>query len=116
MKTYQGSCHCGAVKYEVQTDLAHVMDCNCSMCGRRGSVLTFVPATQFKLLSGEGNLQEYKFNKQVIQHLFCKTCGIASFSRGKKPDGTPTVAINLRCVPEVDISTLSVHHFDGKRI
>src|SRR5256885_231583 len=98
MKTYQGSCHCGVVKYEVQTDLSRVMDCNCSHCSRKGVVLTFVPAPQFKLLSGEGDLTEYQFNKHVIRHLFCKHCGVQSFARGKMPDGTPTVAINLRCV------------------
>jgi hypothetical protein len=114
MKTYQGSCHCGAVKYEFTSDLSKAIDCNCSMCGRRGSVLTFVPASQFKLLSGEGNLQEYKFNKQVIQHLFCKTCGIASFSRGKMRDGSAIAAVNLRCVPEVDLGTLQIQHVDGK--
>ena len=115
MKMYQGSCHCGAVKFEFAGDFSKVIDCNCSMCGRRGSVLTFVPASQFTLLSGEGNLQEYKFNKQVIQHLFCKTCGIASFSRAKMPDGSPIAAVNLRCVPEVDLGTLQIQHVDGKR-
>jgi hypothetical protein len=51
----------------------------------------------------------------VIQHLFCKHCGIAAFSYGKMPDGTPIAAVNLRCVPEVDISKLEIHHADGKR-
>jgi len=114
-KKYEGSCHCGAVKFEVTLDFSKVIDCNCSMCGRKGSVLTFPPRSQFKLLSGEQDLTEYRFNRNVIQHLFCKHCGIAAFSYGKMPDGTPIAAVNLRCVPEVDISKLSIQHVDGKR-
>ena len=115
-RTYQGSCHCGAVQFEVTTDLGKVIDCNCSRCGRTGAVLTFVPTTQFKLKQGEGDLTEYRFNKQVIAHLFCKLCGIQPIGRGKMPDGTPIVAVNLRCVPEIDVTKLSVHHFDGKNM
>ena len=115
-RTYQGSCHCGAVQFEVTTDLAKVMDCNCSRCGRTGAVLTFVPAGQFKLAKGEADLTEYRFNKKVIAHLFCKHCGIQPMARGKMRDGTPTVGINLRCVPEIDVTKLDVQHFDGKNL
>ena len=114
MKTYTGSCHCKAVTYEVSTDLANVISCNCSRCHMLGALLTFVPASDFRLLSGEENLQEYRFNKQVIEHLFCKTCGIQSFSRGSRPDGIKMVAINLRCVEGVDPGELSATPFDGK--
>ena len=62
----EGGCHCGKVRYQVATDLAKVMSCNCSICSKHGLILTFVPEAQFKLLSGEGELQEYLFNKQVI--------------------------------------------------
>jgi len=52
------------------------------MCGRAGTLLTFVPATQFNLLSGEPALTDYQFNRHAIHHLFCKVCGIKSFARG----------------------------------
>jgi hypothetical protein len=98
----------------VTADLAHpVIACNCSMCGRSGTLLTFVPAAKFKLLSGESELTDYQFGKKHIHHLFCKTCGIKSFARGQGKDG-PTVAINARCLDDVDPSKLSVTHHDGK--
>jgi hypothetical protein len=114
--TYSGSCHCGRVKYEVTTDLAKgpVIACNCSMCGRKGTLLTFVGAGQFKLLEGEDALTDYQFNKHVIHHLFCSTCGITSFCRGTNREGRPMVAINVRCLEGVEPSALPVTHFDGR--
>jgi|SRR5581483_3384889 len=113
-KTYAGGCHCGKVRYQVTLDLSHpVISCNCSMCGRAGTLLTFVPAGQFKLLSGEDSLTDYVFNHHVIHHLFCKVCGIKSFARGSGKDG-PTVAINARCLDDVDLGKLNVKPFDGK--
>jgi hypothetical protein len=113
-KTHSGGCHCGKVRYEVTIDLgAPVISCNCSMCGRSGTLLSFVPASQFKLLSGEDVLTDYQFNKHVIHHLFCRVCGIKSFARGAGPKG-PTVAINTRCLDEVDVGKLNVQPFEGK--
>jgi len=112
--TYQGSCHCGKVRYEVTTDLASVIACNCSMCSRAGTLLTFVPAEQFKLLSGEDNLTNYKFNKHVIHHVFCSTCGIKSFARGVGQGGKEMRAINVRCLDGVDLDSLAIKKVDGK--
>jgi len=115
LTTYTGGCHCGAVRYQVQMNLGNpAIGCNCSMCGRAGSLLSFVPVSQFKLLSGEDALTDYQFNKKVIHHLFCDTCGIKSFARGAKPDGTAMVAINVRCLDGVDIDQLKVTNYDGK--
>ncbi len=114
MKTYTGSCHCGAVRYEVTTDLACTITCNCSICSRAGWVLNFVPAESFKLVQGEENLTSYKFNKNIIDHLFCKTCGIHSFGRGVDKDGNATAAINVRCLENVDLKSLTPFEFDGK--
>lgn len=80
MKHYTGSCHCGLVQYEVDVDLEKpVIECNCSHCERKGFLLSFTARENFKLLSGEENLTEYKFNKNVISHLFCNTCGVQCF-------------------------------------
>jgi len=114
LKSYAGGCQCGRVRYEVQLDLgAPVTSCNCSMCGRSGTLLTFVPAGQFKLLSGEDSLTDYLFNRHAIHHLFCNVCGIKSFARGMGKDG-PTVAINARCLEGVEIEQLNIHRFDGR--
>src|SRR5687768_16117972 len=80
-KTYSGGCHCGKVRYEVTADLSQVMECNCSICAKKASLLTFVGPDQFKLLSGESEVSDYQFNTKNIHHLFCKTCGIHSFAR-----------------------------------
>lgn len=112
--SYSGGCHCGRVRFEVKADLAApVISCNCSICSKKGSLLTFVAASDFELLQGEDALTKYQFNKKVIDHLFCSTCGVTSFARGRKPDGTPMVAINARCLDGVDPGKLVLHHHDG---
>jgi hypothetical protein len=114
-KEYVGGCHCGKVRYRVSADLgAPAISCNCSICSRTGTLLTFVPSDQFTLEQGEGALTDYQFNHKVIHHLFCSTCGVRSFARGKMPDGTPMVAINARCLEGVEPEKLSVRHYDGR--
>ena len=116
-QTYTGGCQCGKVRYEVALDLsAPVIACNCSRCGKLGSLLAFAPASDFKLLSGEGAMTDFQFNKHVIHHLFCSTCGIQSFARGKRPtDGADVVAINVRCLAGVEPDTLEVKKVDGRK-
>ena len=114
--TYSGSCHCGRVRYDVTANLAQVMECNCSHCVRKGLLLTFVTPAQFTLHSSEQELAEYQFNKKIIQHLFCRTCGVQPFARGTMPDGSPAVAVNVRCLQGVDISALKPMPFDGRNM
>ena len=114
VETHQGGCHCGAVRYSVELDTAQdALECNCSMCGRSGTLLMFVPAASFTLVSGEDHVTDYQFNKHVIHHLFCKTCGIKAFARGEGPRG-PTVAINVRCLDDVDVFEQPRKRIDGK--
>jgi hypothetical protein len=114
--TYQGGCHCGAVRYQVTMKLDRAMTCNCSICWKTGTTLSFVPATQFQLLAGEDSLTDYQFDKQRIHHLFCRRCGIRSFARGAMPDGTPMAAINLRCIDDLDLATVPTQQFDGRSL
>lgn len=112
--TYSGSCHCGVVTFEVDGEIPDsAIDCNCSHCRRKGFLLTFVPTANFRLTAGEGSLTEYRFNKHVIAHRFCSTCGCQPFSMSQKADGTPTVGVNLRCVPDADLGVLKIVEFDG---
>lgn len=111
---YQGSCHCGRVGFTVEASLERTITCNCSYCQRRGSILTFSPATAFTLEKGEDALTEYRFHTQKIQHLFCETCGIESFARGSMPDGSPMVAVNVRCLEGVEPAELESTMFDGR--
>jgi hypothetical protein len=112
---HTGGCHCGKVRYEVEMNLEKGLACNCSICLRKGTLLDFVPAAQFKLLSGEDNLQDYLFHKKVIHHLFCKTCGVTSFARAVIPSGE-MVAINVRCIDGVDVSKLKINEYDGASV
>jgi hypothetical protein len=110
-KTYTGGCHCGAVRYEVATSLTPLIVCNCSNCHSKGLTLTFVDPGQF---SGEDALRDYQVNNRVIHHLFCATCGVESFARGRKPDGSEAVAINVRCLDGIDFGALKPTPVDGR--
>ena len=116
MTRHTGGCQCGAVRYEVECSLDQPITCNCSRCQKLGSVLVFAPRDGFTLRSGEGELSEYLFNTRAIRHLFCKTCGIESFSYGQMPDGTPMVAINANCLDGVEPRELTPQHYDGRSV
>ena len=113
---YQGSCHCGRVKFEVEGELKQVMACNCSICSRKGSLLWFVPREHLRLLTAEKDTKVYTFNKHVIKHHFCPSCGIHPFGEGVDPSGKRMAAINTRCLEGVDFEKLPVKHFDGRSL
>lgn len=113
-KAYRGSCHCGAVSFTVETDLAQPFDCNCSRCRRVASVMIAAPASAFTLHSGADMLVRYQFNKHVIEHLFCRQCGIQSFSRGTNADGSAGVVVNLGCLEGAPVpERQAVFRYDG---
>ncbi|MGX1306813.1 hypothetical protein AB7M35_001533 [Amorphus suaedae] len=112
-KTHTGGCQCGAVRYEADLAIDEVISCNCSRCGKLGSLLAFTPAASFRLLTDESALSDYQFNTGTIHHLFCKTCGIESFARGTAPNGMEMAAINVRCLDGVDLDAIPVKHVDG---
>jgi hypothetical protein len=113
---YKGSCHCGAVAFEAEGELKQVMECNCSICSRKGSLLWFIPRDKFRLLTPEDKLTTYTFNKHVINHRFCSTCGIHPFAEGIDPKGNRMAAINARCLEGVDLASLEVKQFDGRAL
>ena len=113
-KTYQGSCHCQAVRYEVtMPPPTQAFACNCSICSRTGWLLAFVPASAVKMLSGADALVDYQFGKKHLHHVFCRVCGVRPFSKGTAKDGTETRALNLRCLSGLDFAALPVQVFDG---
>ncbi len=113
MSKHKGSCHCGAVAYEVEGEFNEALRCNCSHCKRKGMLLAFVPESAFNLKSGEENLSVYQFNKKHIDHKFCKTCGVQSFGRGHDGSGNYMIAINLNCLEDLDSYSLPTKDFDG---
>lgn len=113
-QTYQGSCHCGQIRFEVQGELTGVVDCNCSICQRKGTLMWFVPRAQLQLLTPPESMRVYTFHKHVIRHQFCPTCGMHPFGEATDPEGKPMAAVNVRCLEGVDIYEIPVHHFDGR--
>jgi hypothetical protein len=100
------------VTIDVDTDRpAEAISCNCSHCRRKGLLLTFVPRDKVSV-EGEEALGEYRFNKRVIAHRFCTTCGVQPFAEGPGPNG-PGAMINLRCVRDLDLDALKIIPFDG---
>jgi hypothetical protein len=116
IKTYTGGCHCGKVRFEAKTDPSQAIACNCSICAKHGLWLTFVPPQHFKLVCGLDALADHQFNKHIIHHVFCRTCGVESFARGKAKDGSDMFAINVRCLDGIDIAKLNPKPFDGRSL
>jgi hypothetical protein len=109
-----GGCHCGAVRFEVQTDnTIEVEDCNCTICMKSGYLHLIVPASRFRLLSGGEQLVSYRFGTGAAEHLFCRTCGMKSFYVPRSnPDG---YSVNLRCLDEPDgFAEIRIVAFDGR--
>ncbi|KAB2869413.1 MAG: GFA family protein [Bauldia sp.] len=109
-----GSCHCGRVTFEVEGEPAEAVECNCSYCSRRGTLLWFVPREHFRLATPLDELSSYRFNRHVIDHRFCPVCGCAPFSLGTAPDGKAMAAINVRCLETVDLAAVKRISFDGR--
>ncbi|OYX00232.1 MAG: hypothetical protein B7Z12_16540 [Caulobacter vibrioides] len=96
MAQHQGGCQCGQVRFRVDVELEDSIQCNCSRCGKLGSVLAFADSASFTLEQGEDALTEFRFNTHRVAHLFCRACGIQSFGRGTAPNGQEVIAVNLR--------------------
>src|SRR5262245_56466722 len=114
--TYKGSCHCGHIAFEAEGEPKQVMACNCSICSRKRSLLWFIPRERFRLLAPEDRASTYTFNKHRIRHKFCPKCGIHPYAEAVDPKGTPTAAINVRCLENFDFSAVPVKSFDGRSL
>jgi hypothetical protein len=115
-KNYTGGCHCGEVRFEVTADISSVIACNCSICQKRGALWVFVAPEHFALRAGSNDLKDYQFGKKSIHHLFCPQCGVGAFSRGSTPQGSEMVAVNVRCLDDVDVGSLKLTAFDGRSL
>jgi hypothetical protein len=110
---HAGGCHCGRVRFEVEApaELA-LLECNCSMCARSAFLHLIVPRDRFRLLSGEGDLVEYRFGTGAARHLFCRHCGVKSFYVPRShPDG---YSVNARCLDPGTVTSITIQPFDGR--
>jgi len=111
-QSYEGGCHCGAVRFRVEIARFEASDCNCSICRMKGFLHLIVPPESFVLLQGAEALATYTFNTGIAQHLFCRTCGISCFYRPRShPDHYD---VNLRCLDEDLRDRFAIRPFDGK--
>jgi hypothetical protein len=110
-KTYEGGCHCGAVRFQVVVNQAEAIECNCSICRKKGFLHLIVPPEQFTLLKGAEVLTTYTFNTHTAQHTFCRICGIHPFYRPRShPDA---IDVNIRCLDEDVLTRFTLNSFDG---
>lgn len=114
--TYKGSCHCGRIAYEVEGNAQHVIECNCSICIRRGHLLWFVPRDKLRLSTPAEDMSTYTFNTHTIKHHFCPTCGCAPFGEGVDRSGAAQAAVNVRCLEGIRVSALQIRKFDGRSL
>jgi len=123
--TYTGSCHCGAVRFEVDAEIDSVRSCDCSICSRRGALNFRVPKESLRLLTPWENLSLYQWGSRTAKDYFCRVCGILPFRRPGDPtpqerrEGVPPFdgwAVNVRCLEGIDLEKLPITRIHGSRI
>jgi len=111
---YLGSCHCGAIRFEIRSDFAELTTCDCSMCRRRGVRMVKVHESAFRLLSGEDSLSLYQFHTRTAKHYFCRICGVYPFHRKRvTPDH---YGINVACLDDFDPTGIPVRATVGAQM
>ena len=111
MQKYRGSCHCQAVRFEIETDFPELTTCDCSICRRKNALMVKVHESKFTLLAGEDALTEYQFHTRTARHFFCASCGIYPFHRKRvTPD---FVGVNVHCLDGFDPAGIPVRATRG---
>lgn len=125
MPTYEGSCHCGAVRFRVTAEIDHVRICDCSVCAKRGALNFRVEREALELLTPWEALTLYQWGSKTAKDYFCPTCGILPFRRPSDPTRAELAAgasifdgwaVNVRCLEGVDYERLPIRRVHGSRI
>lgn len=115
MITYRGSCHCGRIRFEIDTSLDHVRICDCSICRKRGALIHRVPREHVRLLTPLDELTLYTWNTHMARDYFCPSCGILPF-RIPRTAQAGEWGINVRCLEGVDLDAIPVKRVFGSRL
>ncbi len=115
MKKLSGSCHCGHVRFQIESNFENLIQCNCSVCHKKNALMHRVPKENFKLLSGEDSITCYQFNTKKAEHNFCSHCGIYVYHKPRtKPD---MLVVNACCLDDMDqaeLYAMPIEKVDGK--
>lgn len=112
MQHYEGSCHCGEVRFAIESDFPELTTCDCSICRRKNALMVKVHESRFTLLSGQESLSEYQFHTRTARHFFCRICGIYPFHRKRvTPD---YFGINVFCLEDFEPDGIPVRATVGK--
>lgn len=117
-KTFTGSCHCGAIRFEADIDLAKgTIRCNCSLCTKLRCWPAIVGPAAFRLLQGKGELAVYRCNSLKEQHLFCRHCGVRPYGIGDSPRWGPYYAVSVNCLDNIgadELAAAPITYLDGR--
>lgn len=112
MPRYQGGCHCGRVRFEIDAEIGTVIDCNCSICAKKGFLHLIVDPQQVRMLSPADAVSLYQFNTKTAKHYFCPVCGISPYYIPRShPD---KIDVNVRCLEGVELESLTIVPFNGR--
>ncbi len=112
MPRYQGGCHCGRVRFEIDVEIGTVLDCNCSICAKKGFLHLIVDPSQVRMLSPADAVSLYQFNTKTAKHYFCPVCGISPYYIPRShPD---KIDVNVRCLEGVELESLTIVPFNGR--
>ena len=114
---YQGSCHCGAIKFSYDGDkIEKALRCNCSLCSRKGAIMTpqTIPIETLTIEAESGVMSLYQFGAETAKHFFCKNCGIYTFHETARFPGQ--YRVNIGCLHDFDSTDLAIDIFDGKNL
>jgi hypothetical protein len=113
--SHRGSCHCGAVRFQVAVDASKGSRCNCSICTKVAQTGGIVKPAAFALLSGEDSLGTYEWGHKISKRYFCRSCGIHCFARGHLAElGGDYVSVNLNCLDDAELANTQVTYWDGR--
>lgn len=110
-RRYAGSCHCGAVQFEIECDAVEMTTCDCTLCVKKNAVMIRIPESSLRILSGEDQLATYQWNTMRAKHHFCRRCGIYTFHR-KRIDPS-SFGVNIFCLEGFDRGAIPVRATDG---
>ena len=109
--TWSGSCHCGAVRFEVSAQIDELTTCDCSLCVKKNAVMAKVHEDALTVTAGEEALSLYQWNTRRAKHYFCSRCGIYTFHR--KRSAPDHYGVNVFCLDNFDVASMPVRATEG---